>query len=381
MMRTRLGLFYGALFLAIGIYLPYWPLWLEGKGLNPTEIGALMALGIAGRAVINPLVAQWADRSGRRRQWIIWLLIGALVVVLPFHWAEGVWLLAGLTLAHYGLTGPVMPLAESLTMRLVQDRGLDYGHIRLWGSVSFIGAALLGGMVVAEAGAGSVYLMMVLAVAISALAAPLLPDVRIEGPPNRRSPLFEVLSDRRFVIFLLGCAALQGSHGVYYAFGSIHWRNEGLSEALIGVYWAEGVVAEILLFLIGARLLRRYGSLGLLILAGVVGVIRWIALGLTVDPALIAMAQAGHAFTYGAAHLGAMHHVQGHIAPGLSATAQSLYSVIVMGLGTGLTILLAGPLFEGLGGGSYHVMAITSALGLLTMVWLRFGGVRKTNPS
>ena len=35
----RLAGFYAAYFLAIGIYMPYWPLWLDGKGLTPVEIG------------------------------------------------------------------------------------------------------------------------------------------------------------------------------------------------------------------------------------------------------------------------------------------------------------------------------------------------------
>ncbi len=42
-LRLRLALFYGASFAAIGISLPYWPVWLAARGLAPSEIGLLLA--------------------------------------------------------------------------------------------------------------------------------------------------------------------------------------------------------------------------------------------------------------------------------------------------------------------------------------------------
>ena len=38
---------------------------------------------------------------------------------------------------------------------------------------------------------------------------------------------------------------LQASHAVLNGFSTLHWRAAGSSESMIGVLWAEGVVAEI----------------------------------------------------------------------------------------------------------------------------------------
>ena len=48
---VRLGLFYGAYFLAVGVMLPYWPVWLEGRGMSPEQIGAVLAETDANPAV------------------------------------------------------------------------------------------------------------------------------------------------------------------------------------------------------------------------------------------------------------------------------------------------------------------------------------------
>ena len=41
----RLALFYAAVFLFVGVALPFWPVWLTAKGLSATEIGLTITAG------------------------------------------------------------------------------------------------------------------------------------------------------------------------------------------------------------------------------------------------------------------------------------------------------------------------------------------------
>ena len=61
----RYAAFYGAVFLTVGIYLPFWPVFLKGRGLSAAEIGLLFALASWLRIVTMPAVAQIAHRPGR----------------------------------------------------------------------------------------------------------------------------------------------------------------------------------------------------------------------------------------------------------------------------------------------------------------------------
>ena len=62
----------------------------------------------------------------------------------------------------------------------------------------------------------------------------------------------------------VACTALiQGAHAAYYGFAAIYWRHQGFSDAVIGLLFAEGIIAEILLFLRGRRLVERLGPAGL----------------------------------------------------------------------------------------------------------------------
>ncbi|HOV04288.1 MAG TPA: MFS transporter, partial [Kaistiaceae bacterium] len=51
----RLSFFYGALFLSIGVYLPFFPVWLSSRGLSESEIGAVLAAPLVVRILFTPI--------------------------------------------------------------------------------------------------------------------------------------------------------------------------------------------------------------------------------------------------------------------------------------------------------------------------------------
>src|SRR3712207_8280789 len=67
-LELRLGALHAASFTSHGIYLPFFPLWLESKALSPTLIGLVVAIPIIVRIVATAPLLSLADRSfGARR--------------------------------------------------------------------------------------------------------------------------------------------------------------------------------------------------------------------------------------------------------------------------------------------------------------------------
>ena len=190
------------------------------------------------------------------------------------------------------------------------------------------------------------------------LACLCIPPVRRVEGATRIAGIGAVAGDRRFWIFIFAASALQASHQVYYGFGTLYWP------------WAEGVLAEILLFWQGRRLLARLGPIGLMVLGGIAGILRWSLAGALTSLPFIAALQLLHAFTFGASHLGAMHFLSRAVPPSAAARAQSLYAALSSGLGGGLVMGIAGALYSAFGGGAYSFMAALSAAGLVGAVAL-----------
>lgn len=371
MIAARLAAFYFAFLAVYGVQIPFWPVWLAAHGLGATDIGFIVAVGVGARLIGNLLTAHLADRSGERRRLMLALAILGLLAYALFALVDGFWGILAVSIVSSLLFPPIMALGESLTMTGVGRLGLDYGRIRLWGSLSFILAAAVSGHVLVEAPPAAILWMVLATVAATALACAFLPDLRTDAAPvSAGLPLARVLEDRGLILMLAAAGLIQGSHAVYYAFGTLHWQAAGMSDDVIGLLWAEGVVCEIVLFAAGAAVLRRIRPPWLIALAGALAAFRWLVLGSTTAlPAVIAV-QALHAFSYGAAHLGAIHVIAKAVAPALSATAQSLYAALVMGLALGSMLLASGPLYEAFGGGAYFAMAASAALGCALAVML-----------
>jgi len=363
MTSVRLAWYYAAAFAVIGVSMPFWPLWLKSRGLSVEDIGLVVAIGIAAKALANPLIASTADRMGERKRIMIALVLLSAAVFALFYWAHGFWLILAVTVAFHMSWSPNMPLMESLTMQTARHQPIDYGRVRLWGSLTFIVGAWGMGHLLDGGPVDLVYWVTLALLGAAVVSTLSLPDTRIARAAGGRLALGAVLTDRTFIVFVAATALIQSSHGVYYTVGTIHWQNAGHSEAVIGWLWAEGVIAEVLLFIWGDKLVKRFGAARLIALGGLGGLIRWAGTGVTdALPALMVL-QLFHAFTFGAAHLGAVHFIARRMAPEVSATAQSVYAAVVMGLAMGAAAWVSGQLYTGFGSRAYLAMAVMAGVG------------------
>jgi MFS transporter, PPP family, 3-phenylpropionic acid transporter len=368
---ARLSAFYATIFLVTGIQLPFWPVWLVSRGFDAREIGLLLAAGIWVKVLVTPAIGATADWSGSHRAVMGILAAIALIGYAAMIPVTGLWVLVLLNIVALTAQSALMPIGDTVTLAVARSEALDYGRIRLWGSVSFILASIGSGTVLASTSGADALLLVLGASALLTLACLAVPRQRQPTRGSRRfADMRAFVSERRFWVFVVGASALQASHQIYYGFGTLYWRSLGFSEATIGLLWAEGAAAEILLFWHGQRLLARFGPEGLMMIGGAAGIIRWILSGRLTWLPSIAVLQLLHAFTFGASYLGAMHFLS-RAAPFSAAGAQSIYVAVSSGLGGGLVMVLAGALYADYGGTAYLFMAILSAAGLLSAFGLR----------
>jgi MFS transporter, PPP family, 3-phenylpropionic acid transporter len=273
----------------------------------------------------------------------------------------------------------IMPLIETVAVSGIRNASLDYGKVRLWGSLSFIVASFGACLVIGGYGAASVLPLLLLANGILVIGAHLLPR-ELSLPPSvvrRRISVADALQLARsplFLLFLLAASTVQASHAVYYAFGTLHWREQGIPAGAIGALWAVGVVAEIGLFAIAGRVIAFFGAARLLMIASLAGVVRWTPMAF--DPPLLAtvILQSLHALSFGAAHLAAIHFLTHAVPEDRAATAQGIYAAVVAGLALGLTTIASGPLYSLFAGRAYAAMALLALISavsarLLTRRW------------
>lgn len=373
----RLASFYSVQFLLLGAYLPYFPLWLYARGLTADEIAIVLAAPSFARVLFTPLIGFAADRAGDRRRVLKALGWGSVLACGALALAQGFTLILALSVAFTLFWTAVMPLTETLAMAGVRRSGLDYGRMRLWGSLAFVAASVGGGVMIEAWGAGSALWLIGAGALAIALAAYALPAPRADEGRRaagatvlRARDAFSLAGSRQFVLFVASASAVQAAHAVYYAFGTLHWRMIGLSGGTIGVLWTVGVLAEIALFSQSRRVVAAVGAAPLIAVAGLAAVLRWSLTAFDPPLWLLVPVQALHGLTFGAAHVGAVHFIAETVPEERAATAQALYAAVTGGLMMGLATWAAGPLYAHFAAHAHFAMAGLALLGLSGAVQL-----------
>ena len=345
----RLGYF--AFFLGLGIYLPYFSPYLIEQGFSPDTVGAMLAMVMAAKLVAPPLLGWVVDHSGRV---IVWLIAAALVSATL---AVGLALLAGI---DAGLVGwmvllvafgffwqPLLSQLDVAALRLTGPAPERYPALRAWGSIGFIVASVGLGAMIDRIGLVAVPWLM--AVALVALAVVLW---RVPEPGVPRETGVRPVSIRRrlkepaMLGFFAGSFLINLSHGVYYAFFSVHLADLGYSATVIGLLWALGVVAEIVLFFLLPGLRNRFAPLFLLLTAIGLMALRWLLIGYQADVlGWLLFAQLLHAASFGMTHAVGIWVID-HQFPGRAhARGQAILSAASYGGGAALGLYLAGLLW------------------------------------
>jgi PPP family 3-phenylpropionic acid transporter len=169
-------------------------------------------------------------------------------------------------------------------------------------------------------------------------------------------------------IAVAGAASLvQASHAVYYGFSTIDWKAAGLDGTAVGVLWAIGVLAEIVLFAFAGRLPAAISPTMLLIIGAVGAAVRWTAMAFNPPTLALPVLQCLHGLSFGATHLGTMGFIARAAPVQLAATAQGALATayaIAMAAAMGVS----GLLYERYGALAYGAMALGAVAGGLCAI-------------
>ncbi|MGO6747878.1 MFS transporter [Rhizobium ruizarguesonis] len=372
-MRLRLALAYAAIFAIVGIHQPYWPLWLQYKGLGPFEIAILTALAFGLKIVATPLAARLADRTGQKRTIMIALAAGMSLGIITFFAASGFPAILIITIFAFACWSPLMSLLDTTATLEAKASGFDYGRIRFWGSVSLLIVTVSAGWLIEKTGTIVVLPALISACGLMLFTAFFLPeDVDRASLKRNGGTLRLFTSSDWFPLFISSTMLIQGSHSALYVFGSLSWKAHGTSNATIGALWALSILAEMGFFAFGRPVLAKFSSSNVIAVGGALAAIRWLLLaGFPGNIAIMALSQIFHASTFSASHVAAMRLISTHVDNKNSATAQGLYSSIIMGAGLGGFVFACGPLYALLEAKIFNVMAVIAALGAVLALRLK----------
>ncbi|WP_158813404.1 MFS transporter [Methylocapsa sp. S129] len=384
----RLALLYAMTFLTYGVQIPFLPVWLGARGLDDQNIAFVLAAPLFLRVVSTPLFARWADKRGD----FVGVLALSLIVMTAL--CVAMIFISGFAAIFVAVTlfscaqGVAMPLNDALTFAVLRaqnqwraltgannaaaPRPLEYGRIRKWGSAAFILGNIVAGVFLSLTSVSAIpyglAAFALLSVGAAYYAAPL--GVLAHAPAPLESGRSGARGPGLLIPVIAAAALIQASHSLVNTFGSLHWAREGYSSVFIGAAWALGVVCETAFFaFVGRWVAGPDRAAGLLALGGVTAVLRWLIMASDPGGVLLALAQAGHGFSFAATHTGSMFLIFELAPNAMRARAQGWLTAAIAGV-SGIVVTLSGPLYAGFGEIAYLAMAGLAAVGVALAVFV-----------
>ena len=346
-----ISLFWFVFFGALGIFFPYYSLYLkENAGLSGTQLGLVLSVMPLVGIVAQPFWGQVADRTGARSSVVAFLSLVAAAGFVALGLAQGFMfiLLAAVFLAFFST--PVIPLSVSVALAAFRHSGPHaYGFARSWGTVGFLVSVLVFPMALdavqqwralapvpdgpSEPGLGVMFLgtaAVVLLASALALALPRQGLASVRAARGEWRALLRRGPMRRMLIFAFSAYLfVTGPMGLL----PVYVRAQGGTLETVQTMWVLMLIVEIPLILCTGMGLKRIGARGLLAAGVLAGGIRWTVCGLTANPYWIYPVQMLHGVMVTGLMMGGPLYVD-RVAPGrLRSTAQGLVAMVGLGLG------------------------------------------------
>ena len=144
---------------------------------------------------------------------------------------------------------PMPVLADAYCVSAAKDQSLDFGRMRLFGSLAFICANLLSGIVIERLGASFVIWLAVMCLSLPLIIIPFLPsDRQFQGA--RRAAAGEwrtLLKDKSLLLMILSVSVLIASHALLNQYSTAlqyGGNRPGLKQHIANLMKERGVECE-----------------------------------------------------------------------------------------------------------------------------------------
>jgi PPP family 3-phenylpropionic acid transporter len=370
----RLSGFYFLFFLTLGALMPYWAPYLKSLGMNAEEIGILSAITVFNK-IFSSFIWGWiVDHTGKRIQMIRMTSLLSVVSFVFVLLYQDFWSLFIILFIFSIFWSAALPQIEAITLSHLGEKSDSYTKVRLWGSVGFIISVVLLGKLFEQKPIFCLVPIVIFSMTLVWLNSLSIPEIKTKLYQPVKATFKSVLLKPHIISLLIVCFLVQAGHGPYYTFFSIYLEEHNYSSSFIGIAWAVGVIAEVLVYIFIHRVISRFQLRWLMMLTLILGTIRWLSTAYFVDNLLILIfTQCLHAATFGVYHAVAIQYIHREFKGEHQGRGQALYSSVSFGAGLAFGTLMSGYLWSRFG--SMEIFLFSALMSASAMVigfiWLK----------
>ncbi|HST04943.1 MAG TPA: MFS transporter [Chloroflexia bacterium] len=365
---TRGSLFYLGVSGASATFFPFINVFYADRGLSGREIGLLTAIGPVVALIAAPLLVALADRHGWQVQMMVVGLAGVALTTLILPLAQPFAVLLAVVGSNGLIGSTVGSISDGTIAQMAVRHQINYGKMRLWGSVAWVVMSLLGGFLWPLFGLWLMFPLASLLFVVTMFAARLLGDDGSSAKVERQ-PLRLITGAGRFWAVLI-CAVFMSLGAVMARTFSAIYIDRLSGQTLVGLYAAVAAAIEIPAMLWAAHVVRRVGgpftlALSCLLMGGA-----FLGLAIIPRPELLLLAALVEGTGFGLFVTATVRLVADWAPRGKVATYQGLLNAGSSGLAPLAAGLLGGAIFDAAGPQTVFIASMAAAVAAVVVLLL-----------
>lgn len=363
--------FYLFVFFGIGSLFPLLSVYLsEVEKLNGYEIGIILSVGPVVMIFFQPFWGMLADMKNVHNKLLTLTTLITGIAALGYVFFEGFisFLIIATALAIF--QSAIIPLSDSISLKYTSKTGVNYGNVRLFGSLGF-GLAVFAMGRLSEWNPQVIFYAFFLTLLISAFFSMKMPKEPSRRPLGLLAGMKDLMGMKKFLIFLGVTFMIFGPNLANNFYFSLFVEDRGGTYTGIGIAFLIAVLSEIPFMRVAGSWIRNLGLLQVAFIAAVVSLIRWIfyftepALSLVYASAII------QGFSLGLFIPAGLQYIRDITPLHITATAVTIYSAVGNGLGNWFFTFFGGIIFEEFSiYGVYLFFAALTLIGVFLTAWL-----------
>lgn len=384
MRRTWPFAFNLVMFAGFAFVAPFIVLYYQRLGFTGAQIGLLTGITPLVTLLAAPLWTTLADATHRHRLIMSLVLLSAAVLIAALPFLRTFVLVLLMAILFNAFFAPITALADSATMFMLADRKELYGRVRVGGTIGFGFAASIAGVLIQRYGLNLTFWGCAVLLLLALIVSQKLAYSPLSARGSTGQGVRTLLTNGRWLLFLTVAFAAGLALAGTNTYLLPYMKELGAAESMMGLALTLGTLAEIPVLFFGNRLLQRFKSQGLLMLAMVLTAVRLFAFAAASTPQLVLVIQLFNGLTFPAMWLAGVAYADEHAPVGLSATAQGMLGAAVYGFGAAVGGFVGGPLLESWGGrGLYLVfgIAVLVIVVVVALVQSRLQAKGKASPT
>ncbi|MBN2046942.1 MAG: MFS transporter [Anaerolineaceae bacterium] len=350
---VRGGVYYALQYGTIALYFTYFNLALIERGITGVQLGIFNSTTAVIGLIFAPRLANFADLHHARVKMlsILTACFGAVVFLYSFFYSF--WVMWVLVAIGAIFQAPLFTTSDSIQVRMAASHGLDYGKIRMWGSISFLILSISSGWLWQKIGLEYLFVVSMVAYLLQAFWVNLLdepsPMSGARQLTEKEKAWYVPLKDRSYLIFLLAIFFTGIAFSTFVSYVGIYVFSLTKSEIYVGVAMAMPAISEIFSMLTSRAAIRRFGVFTMLMIGNIFVVLFTFGVGFIYQPAVILISNFLRGFGFGYYQVSYLTFVDQVAPQELTSTYQSLVGVFQFSLPSLLVMPLVGYIYDSVG--------------------------------